>query len=83
MPFRSCTDEDYDYISIKSGGAVAKEIDWTERVKGMLKVELKRRNVGYAQLVEKLAEIGVKETEPNIRTRSLGAALLLCFSFNV
>ncbi len=45
------------------------EIDWTEKVKGMLKAELKRRNVGYTQLVEKLGEIGVKETEPNIRNK--------------
>jgi hypothetical protein len=45
------------------------EIDWTAKVKGLLKSEFKRRNVGYAQLVEKLAEIGVKETEPNIRNK--------------
>lgn len=60
---------EYDYIRIKSDGVMAREEDWTERVKGMLKAELKRRNVGYAQLVEKLAEIGVKETEPNIRNK--------------
>ena len=45
------------------------ETDWTEKVKGMLKAELKRRNVSYAQLVEKLAEIGVKDNEPNIRNK--------------
>lgn len=43
--------------------------DWTEKVKGLLKAELKRRNVTYAQLVEKLAEIGVKETEVNVRNK--------------
>jgi hypothetical protein len=45
------------------------KIDWTEKTKGMLKAELKRRNVTYAQLVEKLAEIGVKETDVNIRNK--------------
>jgi hypothetical protein len=34
--------------------------------RNLLKGELKRRNVTYAQLVEKLAEIGVSEAEPNI-----------------
>ncbi len=43
--------------------------DWEDRVKGLLKSELKRRNVTYAQLVEKLAAIGVVDSEPNIRNK--------------
>ncbi|NOG71541.1 hypothetical protein HJG45_14325 [Roseicella sp. DB1501] len=43
--------------------------EWQARAKGLLKAELKRRNVTYAQLVERLAAIGVKETEPNIRNK--------------
>jgi len=31
--------------------------------------ELKRKGVTYGQLVEKLAAIGVKEAEPNIRNK--------------
>jgi len=42
---------------------------WEAKVKGLLKAELKRRNVTYAQLVERLAAIGVRETEPNIRNK--------------
>jgi hypothetical protein len=42
---------------------------WEAKVKGLLKAELKRRNVTYVRLVEKLAEIGVKETEPNVRNK--------------
>lgn len=42
---------------------------WEARVQGILKAELKRRGVTYAQLVEKLAAIGVDETEPNIRNK--------------
>jgi hypothetical protein len=45
------------------------DTEWEAKVKGLLKAELKRRNVSYNQLVEKLAEIGVKETEPNIRNK--------------
>ena len=43
--------------------------EWEARVKGMLKAELKRKNVSYAQLVEKLAAIGVVDSEPNIRNK--------------
>ena len=45
------------------------QIDWPEKVKGMLKAELKRRNVTYAELVEKLTLIGIEDTEPNIRNK--------------
>ena len=43
--------------------------DWEELVKGLLKGELKRRGVTYAQLVGKLADIGVVDSEPNIRNK--------------
>ena len=42
---------------------------WEAKVKGLLKGELKRRNVSYGQLVTKLAEIGVVDSEPNIRNK--------------
>ena len=42
---------------------------WDTRVKAILKAELKRKGVTYAQLVDKLAAVGVKETEPNIRNK--------------
>lgn len=45
------------------------DTEWEAKVKGLLKAELKRRNVTYAQLVEKLADVGVHETEPNIRNK--------------
>ncbi|MEQ9469639.1 MAG: DUF6471 domain-containing protein [Roseitalea porphyridii] len=35
----------------------------------LLKAELKRKGVTYAQLVEKLAEIGVAEREVNVRNK--------------
>ena len=42
---------------------------WEAKVKGLLKGELKRRGVSYAQLVDKLAAIGVVDSEPNIRNK--------------
>ena len=46
-----------------------KEKEWEDRVKGLLKAELKRRNVTYAELVGKLADLGVMDSEPNIRNK--------------
>jgi microsomal dipeptidase-like Zn-dependent dipeptidase len=48
---------------------MADNAEWEAKVKGLLKAELKRRNVSYNQLVEKLAAVGVSETEPNIRNK--------------
>ncbi|MGA0598513.1 DUF6471 domain-containing protein [Enterovirga sp. CN4-39] len=42
---------------------------WAAPSGGILKAELKRKGVTYAQLVEKLAAIGVRETEPNVRNK--------------
>ena len=46
-----------------------KDMDWHEKVKGMLKAELKRRNVSYKQLADKLGAIGVQDTEANIKNK--------------
>lgn len=43
--------------------------DWEDQVKGLLKAELKRRNISYAELVGKLADIGVMDSEPNVRNK--------------
>jgi hypothetical protein len=47
----------------------ADHAEWEVRVKGILKAELKRRSLTYVQLVEKLAAIGVHETERNLRNK--------------
>ncbi len=46
-----------------------KEREWENRVKGLLKAELKRRDITYAQLVGLLADQGVMDSEPNIRNK--------------
>lgn len=38
-------------------------------VEGLLKAEIKRRNVTYSQLFAKLEAIGVVDSEPNIRNK--------------
>ena len=43
--------------------------DWERRVQTLLKIELTKRNLTYKQLSEKLAELGVVESEPNIRNK--------------
>jgi len=47
----------------------AKSKDWQAHVKGILKAELKRRNVSYADLAEKLKAIGIKDNERNIANK--------------
>ena len=43
--------------------------EWSDRVKGILKAELKRRNVSYKQLAERLEEMGVHDSERNINNK--------------
>ena len=43
--------------------------EWEAKAMGLLKAELKRRGVSYAQLVDKMATIGVVDSEPNIRNK--------------
>ena len=42
---------------------------WQDRVKGLLKAELKRRNVTYKDLAARLEAIGIHETERNINNK--------------
>jgi hypothetical protein len=43
--------------------------DWQALVKGILKAELKRRDLSYADLAEKLAAVGVKDNRRNITNK--------------
>ncbi len=47
----------------------AKSKDWQARVKGMLKAELKRRDLSYRDLADKLHAIGVKDSDRNISNK--------------
>lgn len=48
---------------------MATDIEWADKVKGLLKAELKRRIVSYKQLADKLDELGIRETEANIKNK--------------
>ena len=43
--------------------------DWEARARGIIRGEMARQNITYAQLVEKLAEIGVQDDERNLRNK--------------
>ncbi len=40
-----------------------------EKAKGLLRAEMARKSVTYAQLVDQLADIGVDENERNLRNK--------------
>lgn len=44
-------------------------VEYETRAKNLLKGELKRRGVTYAQLAEKLALVGVHENERNLNNK--------------
>ena len=44
-------------------------LEYEEKAKNLLKGELKRRGVTYGQLVEKLAGLGITETERNLNNK--------------
>lgn len=48
---------------------MAQSKEWEDRVKGLIKSELKRKGVSYSSLSNRLAAIGVVESEPNIRNK--------------
>ena len=59
--------------------------DWEARARGLLRAEMARQGITYAQLVERLKAIGVREDERNLRNKvSRGkftaAFLLQCLS---
>ncbi len=58
-------------------------VEYETKAKNLLKGELKRKNVTYAQLAEKLGAIGIQETERNLNNKIsrggfTGAFLLQC-----
>ena len=56
-------------IFIITNGVYMRDDDWAERAKGLLKAELKRRNVGYRELADKLTADGSPESERNLANK--------------
>ena len=44
-------------------------VEYETRAKNLLKGDLKRRGITYAQLAEKLAAVGVQENERNLNNK--------------
>lgn len=60
---------EYDDFHARYGDAMVTPKDWANTAKAVLKAELKRRNVGYRELAEKLSAMGTPETERNIANK--------------
>lgn len=43
--------------------------EWADQAKRLLKVELAKQGLTYADLVGRLADVGVFDSEPNIRNK--------------
>lgn len=59
--------------------------DWEAKARGIIRGEMARQGITYAQLVERLAELGVSEDERNLRNKVsrgkfTGAFLLQCLA---
>ena len=50
-------------------GFYMRDDDWAGQAKGLLKAELKRRNVGYRELADKLTADGTPESERNLANK--------------
>jgi hypothetical protein len=57
--------------------------DWQALVKGSIRAELARRNIGYRELAERLATIGVHETERNLSNKINRGTFTAVFFFQV
>ncbi|MHC5536860.1 DUF6471 domain-containing protein [Singulisphaera rosea] len=48
---------------------MAEEIDLAEKIKRLLKAELKRADVSYDELAERLTRAGIKETKATVANK--------------
>ena len=55
--------------------------DWNAYAKGVLRSEMTRRQISYADLVVMLGEDGVKETEANLRNKVSRGSFTAAFLF--
>lgn len=42
---------------------------WAKPVRGLLRAEMTRRGIGYAELADALGKLGVEENERNVRNK--------------
>jgi 3-mercaptopyruvate sulfurtransferase SseA len=51
------------------GELIMTDNEWQDRVKGLLKSELKKRGVSYKQLADRLEELGIRDSHRNIANK--------------
>ena len=51
------------------GAKMPERTDWEAKARGLLRGEMARQGVTYAQLVERLAALGVDDNERNLRNK--------------
>ena len=50
-------------------GLTAKEREWADKARRFLKAEIKRADIGYRELAERLNKHGLQETEASISSK--------------
>jgi hypothetical protein len=50
-------------------GLSPKEIEWSDKARRFIKAELKRSDVSYKELVNRLHEHGIEETVPSVTSK--------------
>lgn len=56
-------------------------VDWSNYAKGVLRAEMMRKGMSYADLVSALDTTGVKETEANLRNKVSRGSFTAAFLF--
>jgi hypothetical protein len=67
-PYVKCYSITNDDFSAERGD-MPERTDWEEKAKGLLRAEMARKGVTYAQLVEALSAVGVDDNERNLRNK--------------
>lgn len=49
--------------------AMPERTDWEAKARGLVRAEMARQGITYAQMVDKLAAVGVQEDERNLRNK--------------
>lgn len=57
------------------------EKEWQDRVRGMLRAELARRNLSYVDLADRLRAIGVEATPKNLSNKIARGMFTAAFFF--
>lgn len=53
----------------RMGARMPERTDWEAKARGLLRGEMARQGITYAQLAERLAALGVSEDERNLRNK--------------